>query len=81
LKNVATLQENYFYNNERYASDVVALSFVSTNGVTITIAEADGRGWSGTSTHPASFPLTCAVFVGQAAPLGGATEEGLVHCQ
>ena len=81
LKNVASMQEDYFYYNETYASSVGALSFTSTEGVTINIAEADGRGWSATSTHPASFPLTCAVFYGQAAPVGGATSEGLVHCQ
>lgn len=81
LKNVASMQEGYFYYNETYAPDVGVLNFSSTNGVTITIAEADGRGWSATSTHPAAFPLTCAVFYGQAAPLGGATAEGLVHCQ
>ena len=81
LKNVASMQEDYFYYNETYASSVGALSFTSTEGVTITIAEADGRGWSATSTHPAAFPLTCAVFYGQAAPVGGATAEGVVHCQ
>ena len=81
LKNVASMQEDYFYYNETYASSVGALSFTSTEGVTINIAEADGRGWSATSTHPAAFPLTCAVFYGQAAPVGGATSEGLVHCQ
>lgn len=81
LKNVASMQEDYFYYNETYASTLGALSFSSTNGVTISIAEADGRGWSGTSTHPAAFPLTCAVFYGQAAPLGGATAEGVIHCE
>ena len=81
LKNVASMQEDYFYYNETYAANVSALSFSSTNGVVINIAEANGRGWSATSTHPAAFPLTCAVFYGQAAPLGGATSEGLVHCQ
>ena len=81
LKNVASMQEDYFYDNESYASSVGVLSFTSTEGVTIHIAEADGRGWSGTSTHPAAFPLTCAVFYGQAAPVGGATSEGVVHCQ
>ena len=81
LKNVASMQEDYFYHNETYASSVGALSFTSTEGVTIQIAEADGRGWSATSTHPAAFPLTCAVFYGQAAPVGMATVEGVVHCQ
>jgi len=81
LKNVASMQEAYFYYNEAYASNMGSLSFSSTNGVTVNIAEADGRGWSATSTHPASFPLTCAVFYGQAAPLGGATAEGIIYCQ
>ena len=81
LKNVASMQEDFFYYNETYAGNMGALAFSSTNGVTISIAEADGRGWSATSTHPAAFPLTCAVFYGQAAPLGGATSEGAVHCQ
>ncbi len=81
LKNVASMQEDYFYFNEQYASNIAALNFSSTNGVTISIVEANGRGWSGTSTHPAAFPLTCAVFYGQAAPVGGATVEGTVHCQ
>ena len=81
LKNVASMQEDYFYYNETYSANLGALSFSSTNGVIINIAEANGRGWSATSTHPAAFPRTCAVFYGQAAPLGGATSEGLVHCQ
>ena len=81
LKNIASMQEDYFYYNETYAGTVSALSFSSTNGVTINIVEADGRGWSATSTHPAAFPLTCAVFYGQAAPLASATKEGVIHCQ
>jgi prepilin-type N-terminal cleavage/methylation domain-containing protein len=81
LKNVASMQEDFFYYNEQYSLTVAALAFVSTNGVTINIAEADARGWSATSTHPQAFPVTCAVFYGQAAPLGGATAEGVVHCQ
>ncbi|WP_373065101.1 type IV pilin protein [Gemmatimonas sp.] len=81
LKNISSMQEDYFYYNETYTANVAALNFSSTNGVTIAIAEANGRGWSATSTHPSAFPLTCAVFYGQAAPLGGATSEGVVHCQ
>ncbi len=81
LKNLASMQEDYFYYNEAYATSVGSLSFSGTDGVTITIAEADGRGWSATSTHPAAFPLTCAVFYGQAAPIAPATIEGVIHCQ
>jgi type IV pilus assembly protein PilA len=81
LKNLTSMQEGYFFTNETYTNSLAALNFAGTNGVTITIAEADGRGWSATATHPAAFPLTCAVFYGQAAPLAPATAEGVINCQ
>jgi prepilin-type N-terminal cleavage/methylation domain-containing protein len=81
LKNLASMQEDYFYYNESYANSTSLLSFAGTDGVTITIMEADGRGWSATSTHPAAYPLTCAVFYGQAAPVASATAEGVIHCE
>ncbi|MCA0375839.1 MAG: prepilin-type N-terminal cleavage/methylation domain-containing protein [Gemmatimonadetes bacterium] len=81
IKNLASMQESYFYDNETYSTTLAGLNVTPTNGVTITIVEADGRGWSATATHPAAFPLTCAVFYGQAAPLAPATQEGLINCQ
>lgn len=81
LKNLSSVQEDYFYFNERYAGAMALLSFDGTEGVTINIAEADGRGWSATATHPSAFPLTCAVYYGDAAPLPPATKEGVIECQ
>lgn len=81
IKNLTTKQEDYFYFNERYATTLAQLNFASTNGVTLTIVEGDGRGWSATATHPAAFPLTCAVFYGDAAPLDPATIEGMIECR
>ena len=81
LKNLASIQETYFYFNETYGSTLNQLSFTGTDGVIITIAEADARGWSATATHPASYPLTCAVFYGDAAPLAPATTEGVIECE
>jgi type IV pilus assembly protein PilA len=81
IRNLTTMQEDYFYFNESYASSLNQLSFAGTDGVTITIAEADGRGWSATATHPAAYPLTCAVFYGDAAPLAPATTEGVIKCE
>ncbi len=81
LKNLTSIQEGYFYLHESYAPNLNLLSFGGSDGVIITIAEADGRGWSASATHPSSFPLTCAVFYGQAAPLPPATQEGLIECQ
>lgn len=81
LKNLTSMQESYFYDNEQYSGSLASLNFQTTNGVSITIVEADGRGWSGTATHPAAFPLTCSVYYGQAAPLAPATQEGMIECQ
>lgn len=81
LKNLSSVQEDYFYYNETYAPAVANLSFKPSNGVVLTIVEADTRGWSATTTHPSAAPLTCAVFYGQAAPLAPATVEGQVACQ
>lgn len=81
LKNLSSVQEDYFYYNETYAAGMGSLTFKPSSGVVLTITEADGRGWSATATHPAAAPLTCAVFYGQAAPVGAATVEGQVACQ
>lgn len=81
LKNLSSVQEDYFYFNETYTTALGALNFSGTDGVTITVVEADGRGWSATATHPAAFPLTCSVFYGEAAPLAPAVNEGVIECQ
>jgi len=81
LKNLSSVQEDYFYYNEQYAAGMGALTFSPSSGVILTITEADSRGWSATATHPSAAPLTCAVFYGQAAPVGAATVEGQVACQ
>lgn len=81
LKNLASMEESYFYTNETYTNSTAAVGFTSSSGVIISIAEADGRGWSATATHPAAWPMTCAVYYGQAAPLAPATAEGVINCQ
>lgn len=81
LKNLSVMQESYFYSNETYGPSLAAVNFSSTNGVIISIVEADGRGWSASATHPAAYPLTCAVYYGQAAPLAPAVAEGVINCQ
>lgn len=81
LRNLSSVQEDYFYYNETYASAMSSLTFKQSNGVVLTITEANGRGWSATATHPAAAPLTCAVFYGQASAVGAASAEGQVACQ
>ena len=81
LRNLSSAQEDYFYYHETYATDLSNVNFKPSPGVVLTISEADSRGWSATTTHPAAAPLTCAVYYGEAAPLAPATAEGVVGCQ
>lgn len=81
LKNLTSMQESYFYYHETYANAVGSTGFASSRGVNIAIAEANGRGWSATATHPSAQPLTCAVYYGDVTPVSPATHEGVIECQ
>lgn len=81
LKNIASLQESYFYSNNTYAGSLGALNFTGSNGVQVSITEADAGGWSAVATHPAAWPLTCAVYYGGASPVAPAINEGTINCQ
>jgi len=81
LKNLTSLQESYFYSNNQYAPSLATVNFNPTDGVQLSISEASAGGWSAVATHPAAWPLTCAVFYGQAAPVSPAVNEGMIACQ
>ena len=80
LRNLATAQEEYLSINGVYADDPADLDYTSSEGVVVTIAERVPGGWSATTTHPMSYPLTCALYYGTAAPLAPATQEGTIAC-
>ena len=81
LKNLATAQEAYFYENGTYTDQLDDLNLDSSSGVVLTIEEASAGGWSALATHPAAFPLECAIYLGNAAVLDPATVEGLIGCR
>lgn len=81
LKNLTTAQEAYFYETGTYTVDIDQLNLDNTSGVVLVIAEASAGGYSAHATHPAAFPLECAIFVGNAAPLAPATSEGVIGCR
>lgn len=81
LRNLATAQEAYFYENSIYSTTTSALLLSVSPGVTITIGTATTAGWSATATHHAANPLTCAIFIGSVAAVSPATTEGVVGCQ
>ena len=81
LRNLSSAQEAYFFENAAYTTNLTQLSFSKSPGVALTVVDATGSGWSASATHPASFPLTCALFSGNVTALAPATVEGLIGCQ
>lgn len=81
LRNLSSAQEAYFFENSAYTTSVSNLVMHTSPGVVLTIVDATSSGWSAVATHPASFPLTCALFMGQVPALSPATVEGLIGCQ
>jgi type IV pilus assembly protein PilA len=82
LKNFASAQESYYYDNSAYYNGAVpnaAISYSPTNGVNITVTAADVAGWAATATH-GIVPNTCAIYVGSAAAPAPATVEGSPAC-
>lgn len=81
LHNLATAQEAYFFVWATYTTDTLALNYKTTNGVQLTIVGATVGGWSAITTHPMSYPLTCALYNGSITPPTPATSEGVIACQ
>jgi type II secretory pathway pseudopilin PulG len=81
LRNLATAQEAYFYDFSTYAPDPADLSYSRSPGVVLTITSATASGWAAIATHPASAPLTCALYQGNVSAQTPATVEGLIGCQ
>ena len=81
LRNLATAEEAYFYDNATYATSLASLvAFVPSTGTTVTINQATVAGWSATASRP-GLTKQCYLFVGSVAPVGAATVEGQVTCQ
>ena len=80
LRNLATAQEAYYYEKSEYANSPGLLQLSTSPGVTLSIGEASASGWSATATHSAANPLTCAIFIGNAAAVAPASREGVVGC-
>ena len=81
LRNLATAQEAYFYENYTYTTSIASLNVKLTNGVTITWGTVGTAGWAAKVTHPLAFPIECAIFMGSVPPMAPATTEGQLLCQ
>jgi prepilin-type N-terminal cleavage/methylation domain-containing protein len=83
LRNLAQAQESFFYDNAVYAGSVGALvanGLQVDSAVVLDIGYATAAGWSVTAIHEVSGVPQCALFVGNAPPVGAATDEGLITC-
>ena len=82
LKNMASQQEVYVSDNHTYSSDVTDLDMTLTDAVTVSINEADGRGWAATGTHSGLGAQQCGIFLGSASASNAtpATLPGTVTC-
>ena len=81
LKNLATMQDVYHNSNYTYSTVATDLQFVESEGVTVTIGEADGTGWSAVATHQAfGTAESCAVYHGDATPVSPATVVSQMAC-
>jgi prepilin-type N-terminal cleavage/methylation domain-containing protein len=82
LRNLATMQESYFYNNAIYSMSVTALQLNTSPNDNISISGATATGWSAVATNALATPGTCAVFYGSGTtPPPPATVEGEIACQ
>jgi prepilin-type N-terminal cleavage/methylation domain-containing protein len=81
LRNLATAQEAYFYENLIYTTSTNALNLNLTTGVTVTWGTVGAAGWSAKVTHPLAYPIECAMFIGGVPPLPPAMVEGQLLCQ
>lgn len=82
LKNLATQQELYYRDSLRYSADLDVLEAGVSEGVTVTVNEADHVGWSAIAVHLGLPNDQCGIYQGKADPAGGepATRSGLVTC-
>lgn len=80
LRNLANLQEVYHNINYSYGSNLAAVGFTNSDGVTVSVAEATGTGWSASAVHAGLPSTVCAIYHGNAAQLSPATVESAVQC-
>jgi type IV pilus assembly protein PilA len=81
LRNMATAQESYFYDNAMYTTNLAALNMTPSDGVVFTTVTSSVSGWSAIVTHPQSWPLQCGIFFGSEPPPFAGMSAGVIKCQ
>jgi hypothetical protein len=81
LKNLGQAEETYFAEHGVYTAALDSLNFTPSAEMTLAVVEATNTGWSATITHPLAVPKKCAFFLGTAAPVAPATNQGSMACE
>jgi type IV pilus assembly protein PilA len=82
LRNLVTAQEAFFTNAQSYYSGPIpdpTFAYQASDNVTVTLSAVTPTGWQASASH-GSTARTCAIFVGNAAPLAPATVDGVPDC-
>ena len=79
LRAVTEEQEAFYFDHRFYSPTTDSLNPNYTVGNTITIHEATASGWSGSVANP-KVTKQCYVVVGNAVPVGSATNDGAISC-
>jgi type IV pilus assembly protein PilA len=80
LHNLMVTEESYFIDHRQYSTNLDSLGVRFSRGVVLTVHEASLTGWSASAYHPSSWPRTCALYFGSAAPVTPASSPGTVSC-
>lgn len=79
LRAVAEEQEGFYFDHRFYSITTDSLNPNYTPGNVLVIHEATASGWSGSVSNP-KVTKQCYVVVGNAAPVGSATNDGAINC-
>jgi len=81
LKNLGQAEETFFAEHGAYTAALDSLNFQPSGEMTLTVVEATMTGWSATITHAQALPRKCAFFLGTAAALPPAVNQGSMVCE
>jgi prepilin-type N-terminal cleavage/methylation domain-containing protein len=79
LRAIAEEQEAFYFQNRFYSATLDSLNPRPSPGDSLVIHEATPSGWSG-SVSNSRTPKKCYIVVGDAAPVGSASTDGVINC-
>ncbi len=77
LRDLATAEEAYYGQHQRYSSDLGAVAFTPSANVTVTVTSASREGWAARTNHLA-VAYTCQVGFGADSIAG--VGDGVIQC-